>query len=90
MRDAATKEVTTIEGLDKNGLHPVQKAWMQINVPQCGYCQVGQIMQAAAFLQNNKRPSDKQIDDAMSGNICRCGTYQRIRAAIKAAAEEMA
>jgi isoquinoline 1-oxidoreductase alpha subunit len=90
MRDAATKEVTTIEGLEKNGLHPVQKAWMQINVPQCGYCQVGQIMQAAAFLKNNKKPSDKQIDEAMSGNICRCGTYQRIRAAIKSAAEEMA
>jgi isoquinoline 1-oxidoreductase alpha subunit len=63
---------------------------MQINVPQCGYCQVGQIMEAAAFLKNNKKPSDKQIDDAMSGNICRCGTYQRIRAAIKSAAEEMA
>jgi isoquinoline 1-oxidoreductase alpha subunit len=89
MRDTASKEVTTIEGLQKDGLHPVQKAWMQINVPQCGYCQVGQIMQAAAFLKNNKKPSDKQIDEAMSGNICRCGTYQRIRAAIKSAAEEM-
>lgn len=89
MRDTASKEVTTIEGLQKDGLHPVQKAWMQINVPQCGYCQVGQIMQAAAFLKQNRNPSDKQIDDAMSGNICRCGTYQRIRAAIKAAAEEM-
>ena len=89
MRDAATKEVTTIEGLDSNGLHPVQKAWMQINVPQCGYCQVGQIMQAVAFLKANKNPSDKDIDDAMSGNICRCGTYQRIRTAIKAAAGEM-
>jgi isoquinoline 1-oxidoreductase subunit alpha len=89
MRDAATKEVTTIEGLEKNGLHPVQKAWRQINVPQCGYCQVGQIMQAAAFLSKNKRPADKDIDEAMAGNICRCGTYQRIRAAIKAAAQEM-
>lgn len=89
IRDAATKEVTTIEGLDSNGLHPVQKAWMQINVPQCGYCQVGQIMQAVAFLKVNKSPSDKDIDDAMSGNICRCGTYQRIRTAIKAAAGEM-
>jgi isoquinoline 1-oxidoreductase alpha subunit len=89
MRDTATKEVTTIEGLQKDGLHPVQKAWMQINVPQCGYCQVGQIMQAAAFLKNNKKPSDKQMDEAMSGNICRCGTYQRIRAAIQAVAEEM-
>jgi isoquinoline 1-oxidoreductase alpha subunit len=90
MRDAAAKEVTTIEGLDKNGLHPVQKAWMQINVPQCGYCQVGQIMQAAAFLSSKKRPSDAEIDEAMTGNICRCGTYQRIRAAIKTAAGEMA
>jgi isoquinoline 1-oxidoreductase alpha subunit len=90
MRDTATKEVTTIEGLQSGGLHPVQKAWMQINVPQCGYCQVGQIMQAAAFLKQNKKPSDKQIDDAMSGNLCRCGTYQRIRAAIHAAAKEMA
>lgn len=90
MRDAASKEVTTIEGLQKDGLHPLQKAWMRINVPQCGYCQVGQIMQAAAFLETNKKPSDKDVDEAMSGNICRCGTYQRIRAAIKAAAEEMA
>ena len=89
MRETASKEVTTIEGLQKDGLHPVQKAWMQINVPQCGYCQVGQIMLAAAFLKNNKKPSDKQIDEAMSGNICRCGTYQRIRAAIKSAAEEV-
>jgi isoquinoline 1-oxidoreductase alpha subunit len=90
MRDSGGKEVTTIEGLEKNGLHPVQKAWTQINVPQCGYCQVGQIMQAVAFLDGKKKPTDQQIDEAMSGNICRCGTYQRIRAAIKAAAEEMA
>ena len=90
MRELAAKEVTTIEGLEENGLHPVQRAWMQMNVPQCGYCQVGQMMQAAAFLKKNKKPSDKEIDEAMSGNICRCGTYQRIRAAIKAAAEEMA
>jgi isoquinoline 1-oxidoreductase subunit alpha len=90
MREAANKEVTTIEGLQKDGLHPLQKAWMRTNVPQCGYCQVGQIMQAAALLNNKKKPSDKEIDDAMSGNICRCGTYQRIRAAIKAAAEEIA
>ena len=89
MRDVATKEVTTIEGLQKDGLHPLQKAWMQINVPQCGYCQVGQIMQAAAFLKNHRNPTDKEIDEAMSGNICRCGTYQRIRAAIKSAAEQM-
>ena len=90
MHEVAAKEVTTIEGLEENGLHPVQKEWMQMNVPQCGYCQAGQIMQATAFLKNNKKPSDKEIDVAMSGNICRCGTYQRIRAAIKAAAEEMA
>jgi isoquinoline 1-oxidoreductase alpha subunit len=90
MRNTAGKEVTTVEGLGKNGLHPVQKVWMQINVPQCGYCQVGQIMQAAALLDSNQKPTDREIDEAMSGNICRCGTYQRIRAAIKAAAGEMA
>jgi isoquinoline 1-oxidoreductase alpha subunit len=89
MRDTAGKEVTTIEGLDKNGLHPVQKAWMHINVPQCGYCQVGQIMQAAALLNTKKKPTDSEIAEAMAGNICRCGTYQRIRAAIKQAAGEM-
>jgi len=88
--DAAGKYVTTIEGLHKSGLHPVQRAWMQINVPQCGYCQVGQIMQAAAFLNSKKSPTDQEIDDSMAGNICRCGTYQRIRAAIKVAAGEMA
>src|SRR5215213_2002134 len=81
-------EVVTIEGLSSgNGLHPVQKAWVQINVPQCGYCQSGQIMQAVALLKTKKKPTDQDIDEAMSGNICRCGTYQRIRAAIKAAAE---
>jgi isoquinoline 1-oxidoreductase alpha subunit len=90
MRDTAGKNVTTIEGLSADGAHPLQRAWMQANVPQCGYCQTGQIMQAAALLKKNSRPSDKDIDDAMSGNICRCGTYQRIRAAIKAAAKEMA
>jgi isoquinoline 1-oxidoreductase alpha subunit len=89
MRAAASKEIITIEGLQKDGLHPVQKAWMQINVPQCGYCQVGQIMQAAAFLKSHRNPSDKEIDEAMAGNICRCGTYQRIRTAIQAAAKEM-
>ena len=83
----AGAEVTTIEGLAANNLHPVQRAWMQTNVPQCGYCQSGQIMQAAALFNKNRRPTDEQIDQAMSGNICRCGTYQRIRAAIKAAAE---
>ena len=80
-------EVTTIEGISAKGPHPVQKAWMQLNVPQCGYCQSGQIMSAVAWLSTNRSPSDQQIDEAMSGNICRCGTYQRIRAAIKAAAE---
>src|SRR5258708_20215226 len=90
MSSLAGKEVRTIEGLEKNGLHPVQKAGMQINVPQCGYCQVGQIMQAAALLNTKKKPTDHEIDDAISGNICRCGTYQRIRAPIKAAPGEMA
>ncbi len=74
----------------QNGLHPVQKAWMHFNVPQCGYCQPGQIMQAVALLSHKHQPSDQEIDAAMAGNICRCGTYQRIRAAIKAAAEESA
>ena len=87
MQDAAGKEVTTIEGLQKSGLHPVQKAWMQINVPQCGYCQVGQIMQAVALLNSKKQPTDQEIDDAMAGNICRCGTYLRIRKAIHRATE---
>ena len=89
MASAAGKEVRTIEGLDKDGLPPVQKAWMEINVPQCGYCQAGQIMQAAALLSSKKKPTDHEINEAMSGNICRCGTYQRIRAAIKAAAGEI-
>src|SRR5258708_25324760 len=89
MRDIASKEVTTIEGLEKNGLHPVQKAWMQINVPQCGYCQVGQIMQAAALLNTQKKPTHPQIDHALPGNTSRCVTYQHIPAAIKAGAEGM-
>jgi isoquinoline 1-oxidoreductase alpha subunit len=88
MGTLAGAEITTIEGLSENGLHAVQKAWMQVNVPQCGYCQPGQMMQAAALLKSKKNPSDADIDDAMSGNICRCGTYQRIRAAIKVAVEE--
>jgi isoquinoline 1-oxidoreductase subunit alpha len=79
------KSVTTIEGLDPEGNHPVQKAWRALNVPQCGYCQAGQIMQAAALLKQTPHPSDADIDNAMYGNICRCGTYQRIRAAIKQA-----
>jgi isoquinoline 1-oxidoreductase alpha subunit len=81
-------EITTIEGIAP--MHPVQKAWMEIRVPQCGYCQTGQIMQAIALLKENKNPSDQDIDTAMSGNICRCGTYQRIRAAIHQAAKETA
>jgi isoquinoline 1-oxidoreductase alpha subunit len=90
MGKLAGADITTIEGLSENGLHPVQKAWIQVNVPQCGYCQPGQMMQAAALLKTKKNPSDADIDGAMSGNICRCGTYQRIRAAIKAAGEEQA
>jgi isoquinoline 1-oxidoreductase alpha subunit len=78
--------VTTIEGLSKNGDHPVQKAWLKHNVAQCGYCQAGQIMQAAAFLKSNPTPSEQDIDAAMQGNICRCGTYTRIREAVKDAA----
>ncbi|WP_425995062.1 (2Fe-2S)-binding protein [Caulobacter sp. DWR1-3-2b1] len=77
-------KITTIEGL--GGAHPLQQAWVRHDVPQCGYCQSGQIMSAAALIEQNKAPSDEQIDEAMSGNICRCGTYQRIRAAIKDAA----
>jgi len=84
MANAAGKSVVTIEGL--KGQHPVQKAWMAASVPQCGYCQSGQIMQAAALLKEKPKPSDKDIDDAMQGNICRCGTYGRIRSAIKSAA----
>ena len=84
----AGKEITTIEGLAQHGLHPVQNAWVEGNVPQCGYCQPGQIMQAVSLLKSDGSPTDKAIDSVMSGNICRCGTYQRIRAAIKAAAKE--
>jgi isoquinoline 1-oxidoreductase alpha subunit len=90
MNKIAGSEIRTIEGLSADGSHPVQKAWMKINVPQCGYCQPGQIMQAAALLASNRHPSDAQIDEAMAGNLCRCGTYQRIRAAIKEAAGERA
>jgi len=87
MSDVDGRAVTTIEGLDPQGNHPVQKAWRAANVPQCGYCQAGQIMQAAALLKQTKSPGDDDIDQAMNGNICRCGTYQRIRAAIKDAAK---
>jgi isoquinoline 1-oxidoreductase subunit alpha len=86
VRDAEGKSVTTIEGLDPNGQHPLQKAWLAVGVPQCGYCQVGQIMSAAALLKETPKPTDQDIDNAMAGNICRCGTYTRIRAAIKQAA----
>ena len=86
MKDVGGKEVVTIEGLSANGDHPLQKAWRQYNVPQCGYCQAGQIMQAAALLKDHPKPTDHDIDEVMQGNICRCGTYQRIRAAIKTAA----
>jgi len=85
MQNVAGKTVVTIEGLSRDGTHPVQRAWLQHQVPQCGYCQGGQIMQAAAFLARTPSPTDAQIDGAMAGNICRCGTYTRIRAAIKAA-----
>ena len=81
--------ITTIEGLSPDGTHPVQRAWLANNVPQCGYCQSGQMMQAAAFLKDTPNPTDADIDSAMEGNICRCGTYTRIRAAIKAAAEDI-
>jgi isoquinoline 1-oxidoreductase subunit alpha len=81
------KKVTTIEGLSEDGNHAVQKAWIEIDVPQCGYCQSGQIMSAAALLAEKPHPTDAEIDDFMSGNICRCGTYQRIRKAIHRAAE---
>lgn len=83
----AGKKVTTIEGISEKGDHPVQKAWMALNVPQCGYCQSGQIMSATALLAQNENPSDDDINNAMSGNICRCGTYPRIRAAIHEAAK---
>jgi isoquinoline 1-oxidoreductase subunit alpha len=90
LRAVEGKSITTIEGLSKDRRHAVQLAWMEIDVPQCGYCQSGQIMSAAALLNGNPRPSDADIDAAMSGNICRCGTYPRIRQAIHRAAELLA
>ncbi len=90
MQTMAGKRVTTIEGLSADGNHPLQKAWVALDVSQCGYCQAGQIMQAAQLLQQVPKPTDQDIDRAMSGNICRCGTYQRIRAAIKQASKEQA
>jgi len=82
----AGKEIVTIEGLSSDGSHPLQKAWVKEEVPQCGYCQSGQIMAAAALLAGNKNPSDRDIDEALTGNLCRCGTYQRIRRAVHTAA----
>ena len=85
---AQGKKVVTIEGLSESNDHPLQKAWLELDVSQCGYCQAGQIMSAAVLLRENKNPSDQDINDAMAGNICRCGTYLRIRDAIKFAAKE--
>lgn len=82
-------KITTIEGLSENGKHPVQEAWKEIDVPQCGYCQSGQIMTAAAFLAENKNPTEEEIREAMHGNICRCASYNRIEKAVKVAAEKM-
>lgn len=81
------QKITTIEGLSENGDHPVQKAWLEVDVPQCGYCQAGQIMTASALLNKNPNPTDEEIETAMNGNLCRCGTYVRIRKAVKMAAE---
>jgi len=83
------KKITTIEGLSTDLKHPVQQAWIEHDVPQCGYCQAGQIMTAAALLNENKNPTDEEIKEGMNGNICRCGTYNRIRAAVKTAAKNM-
>jgi isoquinoline 1-oxidoreductase alpha subunit len=90
LRTLQNKRVVTIEGLSADGRHPVQRAWVSHDVAQCGYCQTGQIMQAASLLARTPNPTDEDIDRAMTGNICRCGTYQRIRAAIKTAAKERA
>ena len=84
---AEGKKVVTIEGLSENNNHPLQKAWLELDVPQCGYCQSGQLMSAAVLLRENSNPTDQDIDDAMAGNLCRCGTYLRIRKAIHLAAE---
>ena len=85
----AEQNITTIEGLSEDNSHPVQRAWLEVQAPQCGYCQSGQVMSAAALLQRNPTPTDNDIDDAMSGNICRCGTYTRIRKAIHVASNEI-
>ena len=86
IRRAAGKSVTTIEGLSADGSHPLQKAWVELGVPQCGYCQSGQIMTAASLLSRKPRPTNAEIDESLAGNICRCGTYTRIRAAVRVAA----
>src|SRR5687767_2433839 len=86
---AGVSEITTIEGLSENGDHPLQKAWDEVDVPQCGYCQAGQIMTAAALLKRNPKPTQQQIDDAMHGNLCRCGAYHRIREAIQYAGNKI-
>jgi len=90
LRAVQARSITTIEGLSKDRSHPLQKAWLEIDVPQCGYCQSGQIMSAAALLRTNPHPTDAEIDAAMSGNLCRCGTYPRIRKAIHLAAALLA
>ena len=87
MKSVANKKVVTIEGLSPNGTHPVQRAWMETDVPQCGYCQSGQVMTAAALLARKPKPTDADIDEAMRGNLCRCGTYQSVRTAVHRAAE---
>jgi aerobic-type carbon monoxide dehydrogenase small subunit (CoxS/CutS family) len=89
LSEAEGRSVTTIEGLSQDGSHPVQRAWAELDVPQCGYCQSGQIMSAVALLAQNSKPTDADIDAAMSGNLCRCGTYTRIRAAIHRASETL-
>ena len=86
----AGRSITTIEGLSEDGDHPLQKAWLEVGVPQCGYCQAGQIMNAASLLNNNASPSEQEIESAMVGNICRCGTYKRFKKAIGMAADELA
>jgi isoquinoline 1-oxidoreductase alpha subunit len=88
VKSVGTKKITTIEGLGKDGLHPVQEAWIAEQVPQCGYCQSGQIMQAVSLLRDKPHPTLDEINDGMAGNICRCGTYQRIRRAIQRVARE--
>jgi isoquinoline 1-oxidoreductase alpha subunit len=87
--NVGNKKITTIEGLSEDGNHPLQKAWIEHDVPQCGYCQAGQIMNAAAFLKENPKPTDEEIVENMNGNICRCGTYTRIKAAVKTASENL-